>query len=109
MGNAYAHELRKAIADSAAKANVTLKDAVAAQVNNFLLNSSAEGTYASSLGAQVLVSGVVPEVVVSRHIRLNCAALCIVKQSLVDPAASSKSNEIASAISNVISVVAKSL
>jgi len=108
MANAYTPDLVKSLKDSAAKTKVAVKDVIACHVNNALLNSPHEGVYASALGAQVLVNGIIPEVVVSRHLAVNCAAICIVDQSTTMDAGVVRAGAdvCAAAATGVVSVIA---
>jgi purine nucleoside phosphorylase len=78
MGNAYSKFLRNHF-----ESDLNLKPAVAASVDSLHLGSFHEGLFASNLGAEILVNGIVPEVIVARHAGLSCAAFCLIERLLM--------------------------
>lgn len=76
MGQAYSSDLRSKV-----RAQHPIEEVVAAMLNSRYLNSLHEAKFASSIGAHVLVNGIVPEVIVARHVRVNCLSLCVIDQA----------------------------
>jgi purine nucleoside phosphorylase len=74
MGNAYSKSLRNHFENS-----LNLKPVIAASVDSLHLNSFHEGLFASNLSADILLNGIVPEVIVARHCGIQCAAFCVIE------------------------------
>lgn len=78
MSQPYDLELNKSLLNTAAELNITLKKGIYAAVEGPTLETRAEYRYLRMIGADMVGMSTVPEVIVAKHVGINCAAVSVI-------------------------------
>jgi purine-nucleoside phosphorylase len=81
MSEAYNHQLIKTAVEAANKLNINIKQGVYAGVTGPTFETPSEYKYIRSIGADAVGMSTVPEIIVGKHMGLNCFAISVITDS----------------------------